>query len=151
MRRNRAISTLTVLIAAALAAPALAAAPKKGAERAVFPAPEKAAAETVATARDARREQLLRHGPVHPLLGTPDYGTADNAFGAARSGHMHSGHDVFAPTGTPLVAVSDGIVAEAGSDGAQGNYVYLYDEPEDRTYIYMHMVAPPKVKTGQQV
>ncbi len=34
---------------------------------------------------------------------------------------------MFAPAGTPLVAAADGVVLEAGSDGGQGNYVYLYD------------------------
>jgi murein DD-endopeptidase MepM/ murein hydrolase activator NlpD len=105
----------------------------------------------VAAGREARRERQDRRGPVHPLAVEPDYGTAENAFGAARSGHMHAGQDVFAPTGSPLVAVSEGEVVEAGSDGSQGNYVYLYDPREDRTYVYMHMVAPPAVKTGDRV
>lgn len=90
-------------------------------------------------------------GPFHPLAGKPDYGTADNAFGAARSGHVHAGQDVFAPVGTPLVAVSDAVVAEVGSDGGQGNYVYLYDRRRNQTYVYMHMVGPAKVHPGARV
>jgi murein DD-endopeptidase MepM/ murein hydrolase activator NlpD len=66
-------------------------------------------------------------------------------------GHIHSGHDLFAPAGTPLVAVADGVVAEAGSDGSQGNYVYLYDPKRERTYVYMHMLAPADVRTGERV
>jgi len=88
---------------------------------------------------------------VHPLTIAPDYGTPENAFGAARSGHVHEGQDVFAPAGSPLVAVTDGVIAEAGTDGAQGNYVYLYDPRAERTYVYMHMVGPAPVKTGQRV
>lgn len=90
-------------------------------------------------------------GPFVPVVGEVDYGTAGNAFGAARSGHMHTGHDLFAPAGRPLVAVDDGIVAETGSDGGQGNYVYLYDPRHKHTYVYMHMVEPAEVKQGEKV
>ena len=90
-------------------------------------------------------------GPFVPVAGRVDYGTSENAFGAARSGHTHSGHDLFAPAGTPLVAVTDAVVADAGSDGAQGNYAYLYDAKLDRTYVYMHMIAPAAVATGARV
>ena len=99
---------------------------------------------------EARTEE--RHpGPYVPVVGKVDYGTAENGFGASRYGHVHSGHDMFAPTGTPLVAVSDAVVADAGSDGGQGNYVHLYDPEEDRTYIYMHMVAPSRHGAGDRV
>jgi murein DD-endopeptidase MepM/ murein hydrolase activator NlpD len=101
--------------------------------------------------RIAARERQLNPGPFVPVVGKVDYGTAENAFGAARSGHMHSGHDMFAATGTPLVAVADGVVVDAGSDGGQGNYVHLYDPERKQTYIYMHMVAPAEVKTGDKV
>jgi murein DD-endopeptidase MepM/ murein hydrolase activator NlpD len=154
MRPNRAASIAVLSIAGVLAAPAIADVPANlpAAEPVTFPQPETAAQKAVAAARDARRAQKRRaERPVFPLAGTPDYGTAENGFGAARSGHSHSGQDIFAPAGTPLVAVTDATVADAGSDGGQGNYVHLYDEEENRTYVYMHMVAPPEVKTGEQV
>ena len=90
-------------------------------------------------------------GPFLPLVGKPDYGTAENAFGAARSGHTHEGQDIFAPAGTPEVAPVDAVVAETGSDGGQGNYVYLYDSKRDRTYVYMHMISPSPRKAGERV
>jgi murein DD-endopeptidase MepM/ murein hydrolase activator NlpD len=80
-----------------------------------------------------------------------DYGTAENGFGAARSGHTHTGHDMFAAPGTPLVAASDAVVIEGGSDGGQGNYVHLYDEKRNRTYVYMHMIEPAAVREGDRV
>ena len=43
------------------------------------------------------------------------------------------------------------MIAEAGSDGSQGNYVYLYDRRRDRTYVYMHMIAPAIVEAGDEV
>jgi murein DD-endopeptidase MepM/ murein hydrolase activator NlpD len=104
-------------------------------------------------ARDSARmeKRQLADGPFVPLVGPVDYGTAENAFGAARSGHVHEGQDMFAPAGTPEVAATEGVIAEAGSDGSQGNYVYLYDPQRDRTYVYMHMIAPAAVDTGERV
>jgi Meckel syndrome type 1 protein len=101
-------------------------------------------------AREARRERR-NDGPFVPVVGKVDYGTAGNAFGAERSGHVHAGHDMFAPSGTPLVAATDGVIAETGTDGGQGNYVYLYEPERDRTFVYMHMVEPARVKAGDKV
>lgn len=100
-----------------------------------------------ASARAAERAE----GPFVPVIGKVDYGTAENRFGAARSDHIHAGQDMFAPAGTPEVAATDAVVLETGTDGGQGNYVYLYDAKRDRTYVYMHMIAPAVVEQGQQV
>ncbi len=105
----------------------------------------------VARQQIATREARQNPGPFVPVVGDVDYGTTENAYGAARSGHVHAGHDMFAPSGTPLVAVADGVIAEVGSDGGQGNYVYLYDQKRDQTYIYMHLVAPAQVGVGDTV
>jgi murein DD-endopeptidase MepM/ murein hydrolase activator NlpD len=157
MRKLRAPYVITLLAAIGLAAPALAdeaAAPERQGNP-VFPKPAAVAADVADAGRAAKRRQAerreQRRGPVHPLVGQPDYGTAENAFGAARSGHSHDGQDVFAAAGTPLVAVAETEVIEAGSDGGQGNYVHLYDAKADLTYVYMHMVAPPSVKAGDRV
>lgn len=101
--------------------------------------------------RKAARRERQSAGPFVPVIGKVDYGTSENSFGAARSGHVHSGHDMFASSGTPLVAATDGVVADAGSDGGQGNYVHLYDPESDQTYIYMHMVEPSRFATGDKV
>ena len=101
--------------------------------------------------RKAARQEARNAGPFVPVVGNVDYGTSENAFGAARYGHVHSGHDMFAASGTPLVAVTDGVIADAGSDGGQGNYVHLYDPESDQTYIYMHMVEPSQFATGDKV
>jgi murein DD-endopeptidase MepM/ murein hydrolase activator NlpD len=101
-------------------------------------------------ARDARRERL--DGPFHPVVAeTIDYGEAGAVFGASRSGHVHEGQDVFAPSGTPLVAVANGEVVETGSDGGRGNYVSIHDPAEDRTYNYFHMLEPASVREGEAV
>ena len=58
---------------------------------------------------------------VFPMRANPDWGEADARFGAYRGGHMHEGQDVFAPAGTPLVAIRNGRVVEKGDDGGRGN------------------------------
>ena len=99
---------------------------------------------------EARRERL--QGPFHPIVAEAiDYGEAGARFGASRSGHVHEGQDVFAPTGTPLVAIADGEVVETGSDGGRGNYVSIHDPEADRTYNYFHMVEPASVEQGEAV
>jgi len=149
MRTSRRwTTTITILGAAALAAPALAA--ETAAENDPFAAEAFAPYPEPGRGTSDTRKPPEPRGPFHPLDGRPDYGTAEAAFGTAR-GRMHNGHDVFAPAGTPLVAVDDGVVAEAGSDGSQGNYLYLHDPKRERTYVYMHMVAPARVKTGEKV
>jgi murein DD-endopeptidase MepM/ murein hydrolase activator NlpD len=97
------------------------------------------------------RERSRARGRVVPVVGRPDYGTAENGFGAARSGHVHAGQDVFAAAGTPVVAVADGVIAERGTDAGQGNFVYLYDTDRKQTYVYMHLIEPAEVGPGERV
>ena len=67
-----------------------------------------------------------RPAAVFPMRADPDWGEADARFGAYRGGHVHEGQDVFAPAGTPLVAIRDGRVVETGDDGGRGNYVAIW-------------------------
>jgi Peptidase family M23 len=99
--------------------------------------------------------ESLRHPPrppaMFPVRGRVGFGEQDARFGAWRGGHVHEGQDVFAASGTPLVAVADGEVVEVGSDGGRGNYVSIHDPHEDRTYNYFHMLEPASVKQGEAV
>lgn len=143
--------TRVLTTAAALGVAAVCAVPALAADRA--PVKAKFGIDRVGewAKQTERRERARAEGPFLPIVGAIDYGTAENAFGAARSGHIHAGQDMFAEPGTPEIAVSDGVIAEVGSDGGQGNYVYLYDPKLDRTYVYMHMIEPAKAKTGERV
>ena len=143
MRRNNRVFTSAVTIAATavLAVPAFAAAPG---------AIETRTALTKIT-KWAGKVKLREPGPFVPIVGKLDIGSAEAAFGAARSGHVHAGQDLFAPAGTPLIAVDDAVVLDAGSDGGQGNYVHLYDRRRERTYVYMHMVEPTTLDLGDSV
>ena len=64
---------------------------------------------------------------------------------------MHHGQDVFAAAGTPLVAVRDGVVIEAGSDGGAGNHVAIFSREHRETYAYFHMSGPTNLQVGQKV
>jgi len=98
----------------------------------------------------------LTEGPYHPVVGTFGYGEAAAKFHADRGGRKHEGQDVFAETGTPLVAVRDGIVL----DGAGGRNFYasggghtavIYSRIDNRSYVYLHMHKPALVKAGEEV
>ena len=89
--------------------------------------------------------QVLDARPVLPLAVEPSIGDGLDA------GRGHEGVDLFAPAGTPLLAVDDAIVVATGSDGGRGNYVSIYDRERNRTYNYLHMLAPALVTPGEQV
>lgn len=89
--------------------------------------------------------------PRFPVAGPFNWGQEGARYGSARSGHVHEGQDVFAVTGTPLIAVSDGVVVETGDDGGRGNYVAIFDPAAGRTYVYLHMVGPAEVGQGTRV
>ena len=98
----------------------------------------------------------LVRGYVFPILGPHDFGDKIARFGAPRYGHIHEGQDVFAKTGTPEVAVHDGIVVDRGKttdpdDGGRGNYVVLYSQPDNHSFVYMHMLKPSPVMLGDRV
>ena len=82
-----------------------------------------------------------------PLPTAPQYG---DGLGADRG---HEGQDLFAPAGTPELAVADAFVLEAaaGDNGGRGNYVSIYDPVADRTYNYFHMISSPLVAPGDRV
>lgn len=86
-----------------------------------------------------------------PVRGHADYGEAAARFGNDRGSHVHAGQDVFAPPGTPLVAITDAIVLEEGGGDARGNYVVLYDRSRRRTFAYFHMEARAVVRRGRRV
>jgi murein DD-endopeptidase MepM/ murein hydrolase activator NlpD len=92
-----------------------------------------------------------RPAAVFPLLGRPDWGERDARFGAFRGGHMHEGQDVFAPAGTPLVAIRDGRVVETGDGDGRGNYIAIWSRGLRRTYVYLHMRRPARLAPGDRV
>ncbi len=105
---------------------------------------------------DAGTPQGLASGYVFPLLGPHDFGEKDARFGAQRYGHVHEGQDIFGKTGTPEVAVHDGVVVDRGKntdpdDGGRGNYLAIYSPDDNHSFVYMHMLKPSPVLLGKQV
>jgi murein DD-endopeptidase MepM/ murein hydrolase activator NlpD len=89
---------------------------------------------------------------VHPVASDQiGYGESAARFGGPRGGRSHEGQDVFAPAGTPLVAVGDGVVVEHGSGDGRGHYIAIYSRAADRTFLYYHLLAPARVRTGERV
>src|SRR5215208_5553323 len=101
MRPNNRIFSMLALCAAATvcAAPALAAEPVASDALELRLGVSKLAGWAERAARAERRRERAE-GPFVPIVGPVDYGTAENAFGAARSGHTHAGQDIFAKPGT---------------------------------------------------
>ena len=104
-----------------------------------------------AQARRRRAARRAARRAVHPVRASVDYGESGARFGAGRPGHVHSGQDVFAPAGTPLVAVRDAVVIGSGSDGGRGNYVELFSAEAGETYAYFHMQSSASVRVGERV
>lgn len=86
---------------------------------------------------------------VFPIRGRHNMGYSDtNNFGGDRN---HKGQDMFAACGTRLAAARGGRVKFAGYHEAAGNYVVVDGAGTDIDYVYMHMLSPALVQTGQRV
>ena len=90
-------------------------------------------------------------GHIFPIRGPHDFGGAGSNFGAARSGHSHQGHDVFADCGTPMVAARAGTVRYAAYQSSAGYYVVIDGKGSGRDMAYMHLMRPSRFSTGDKV
>lgn len=97
---------------------------------------------------EAKREAAARR----PLFAAPMLGQYDftSAF-AMRWGSFHGGIDMAAPLGTPIHAVTDGVVVEAGPASGYGNWVQIRADDGTIT-MYGHMSSSGVlVQQGQRV
>ncbi|WP_051286235.1 M23 family metallopeptidase [Salinimicrobium terrae] len=62
-------------------------------------------------------------------------------WGAARDGgrRSHEGIDIFAPKGTPVVAVTEGRVSSTANKGLGGKQVWLWDAKRGNSLYYAHL------------
>lgn len=75
---------------------------------------------------------------VFPMYGTASFG---DTFGAARANTgWHHGADIFAPLGTPVLAVTDGTLFSVGWNDVGGFRLWLRDRDGNQFY-YAHMAA----------
>jgi len=90
--------------------------------------------------RPAPELQALRtaRGYAFPVYGKVSF---TNDWGAPRQyTGQHEGNDIFAPTGTPILAVTDGRVFRVGTKHVPGNRLWLRSKAGD-TYFYAHLSA----------
>jgi len=86
---------------------------------------------------------------VFPINGPHDLGRSPtNGFGGGRG---HSGQDMFAECGTPVVASQGGKVRKAGYHPVGGNYIVLTEKETGLDAVYMHMKHRPRVHAGERV
>jgi murein DD-endopeptidase MepM/ murein hydrolase activator NlpD len=81
-------------------------------------------------------------GFVFPIAGPHSFSDtfgAPRMFGTAYA-HLHQGTDIFAASGTPLVAVERGVLIKIGSDVLGGTKLWLVGASGTR-YYYAHMSA----------
>lgn len=84
--------------------------------------------------------RLGETGYVFPVYGQVAWG---DTFGASRSdvaGGWHHGDDLFAPLGTPVLAVAHGIVFSVGRERLGGRRLWLRDDRGNEFY-YAHLSA----------
>ena len=104
--------------------------------------------ENVAAVMEALGPPVLVDGMICPLPGA----AYANDFGAPRTGHTHEGNDMFAPTGTPELAIASGNVTY-GDGGGGGMGAYIAGDDGNR-YVYYHLsayVGPPRHVTAGEV
>jgi murein DD-endopeptidase MepM/ murein hydrolase activator NlpD len=95
--------------------------------------------------------RLTGGGYVFPVYGTASFG---DSFGAPRpnvSGGWHHGEDIFARSGTPLLAVADGTLHTIGFNKIGGFRLWLRDTSGNEFY-YAHLSAySPLAVEGRRV
>lgn len=87
---------------------------------------------------------------VHPIAGPFSIGSpfGQRFHPVLRIWKLHAGADFPAASGTPLVAVANGVVTDAGFNSGMGNYVKIKLDGTDTVVIYMHLYQTPSVSAG---
>lgn len=93
---------------------------------------------------------------VEPTLAFPLPNASNRSvqsfWGASRDGgrRQHQGVDIFAPRGTPVLAVAPGVVSHVGTSRLGGNVVWLRDSKRGQNIYYAHLDRQ-LVQNGQMV
>jgi murein DD-endopeptidase MepM/ murein hydrolase activator NlpD len=89
-------------------------------------------------------------GYIFPVAGPDTYGDSYGAFRGDVSGNWHHGDDIFAPLGTPIVAVATGTLSDVGWEPIGGWRVWLRDGLGNEFY-YAHLsgFAPIALHSSQ--
>lgn len=106
-----------------------------------------AALAKLAKSAEARASEIKKNQWVLPVQGYRL--TARFGAGGGLWARNHTGLDFAAPSGTPLVAVANGVVTETGYDGSYGNKTVL--TLEDGTEIWYCHQSSIGVSVGETV
>ncbi len=91
-------------------------------------------------------------GPVAHPLAWPVVGPITQPFGVPELGvgAPHTGADIGAPVGTPVLAAAPGVVSFAGGDPSTGyGYYAIVDHGGGVSTLYGHLALPPLLHAGQ--
>lgn len=90
-------------------------------------------------------------GLTFPVLGKGS-SSIKSSFGDPRDGGRrdHEGIDIFAPRGTDVVAVADGVITNVGNTNVGGLVVWQQDLQRNVTYYYAHLHTQ-SVRAGERV
>ncbi|MFN8222788.1 MAG: M23 family metallopeptidase [Gaiellales bacterium] len=95
--------------------------------------------------------RLTQAGYVFPVYGPASFGDTFGAYRADVSGGWHHGEDIFAPAGTPLLAVAGGTLFSVGWNDIGGWRLWLRDAAGNEFY-YAHLSAYSSLAVdGQRV
>lgn len=86
------------------------------------------------------RPGLGEHGYAFPVYGVPSVADTFGAYRSDVSGGWHHGDDIFAPLGTPVLAVAHGVVFSVGWEKLGGRRLWLRDDRGNEFY-YAHLSA----------
>jgi murein DD-endopeptidase MepM/ murein hydrolase activator NlpD len=93
--------------------------------------------------------RLTSGGHAFPVF-SPEASVADDYLGPRQIG-PHQGNDVFAPFGSPVLAVADGTLKKVGTLPISGNRLWLITDRGD-SFFYAHLSAfSPIAETGRHV
>lgn len=98
--------------------------------------------------RNAISELKTKLLGIAPKVHTPTSGVLTSNFGP-RWGTFHAGIDIANSVGTPLYAVTDGVVIDAGPVSGYGNWVRIKND-DGEIFTYGH-ISKWKVSKGQTV
>jgi murein DD-endopeptidase MepM/ murein hydrolase activator NlpD len=62
-----------------------------------------------------------------------------DSFNETHFGHRHEAVDIMEPRGTPVLAVTDGVIAKLLQSRAGGNSIYQFDRAARYCYYYAHL------------
>ena len=103
-------------------------------------------------ARPLPPPEVTRSGLMLPVVGVSPADLRDTFVSPRSGGRTHHAIDISAPTGTPLVAVSDGTVTRVSWNALGGRTLYLRSADGRYDFYYAHLDAyAPRLAAGQRV